>query len=79
MIHYITTNGAANRWVANQLRAVHSSGIPFRLHAMRSRDPGFHRAGWAAALREETQTIHPLSAVRPSSLLDKLRRALGVG
>ncbi len=62
MIHYITTNGIGNPWVAAELRGMRDAGIPVRLHSMR--DPGQHffEAEWARQLNADTVLIYPLSA-----------------
>lgn len=62
MIHYITTNGIGNAWVANELRQVQRAGIPFVLHAMRkpSEDEVYHVADWAAAIHRNSVSIYPL-------------------
>ena len=50
MIHYISTRGIGNAWVANELREVQRAGIPFVLHAMRDAGEGFHTSDWAMEL-----------------------------
>lgn len=60
MIHYITTNGIGNAWVANELSIVSESGIPFMLHGMRKPEAIYHRAEWAERLDEETRVIYPM-------------------
>lgn len=60
MIHYITTNGIGNAWVANELRQVERAGIPVVLHAMRKVERTFHLASWAERMHSETVSIYPL-------------------
>jgi colanic acid/amylovoran biosynthesis glycosyltransferase len=60
-IDYVTTHGASNPWVANEVRTVRAAGVPVRLHAMRRTAAGFHRAAWLQALHDETRAIYPLS------------------
>jgi len=64
VIHYITTNGIGNAWVANELQQVMAAGVPVRLHAMRKAEETFHRSAWATRLHEETRAIYPLSIHR---------------
>ena len=60
MIHYFTTSGIGNAWVANELSVVNDSDIPFELHAMRKPETTYHRAIWAERLNEQTKEIYPL-------------------
>jgi colanic acid/amylovoran biosynthesis glycosyltransferase len=62
MIHYITTNGIGNAWVANELRQVQLAGVPFALHAMRkpAQEETYHVVGWAAEIHRDCTTIYPL-------------------
>ena len=60
MIHYITTNGIGNAWVANELRVVASAGVPFVLHAMRKPSQTYFGSEWAAQLDCDTRPIYPL-------------------
>lgn len=60
MIHYVTTNGIGNAWVANELQQVQRAGIPFGLHALRKPDDTYHRSNWAVAIHRATRPIYPL-------------------
>jgi len=60
MIHYITTNGIGNAWVANELGQVRRAGVPFVLHAMRKVEETFHLSEWAQQLHRQTRAIYPL-------------------
>lgn len=60
MIHYITSKGVGNAWVANELSIVSKAGIPFVLHAMRKPETMYHRAEWAQYLNDQTIEIYPL-------------------
>ncbi len=60
MIHYITSIGVGQAWVANELSVVHKAGIPFVLHAMRKPTSTFHRAEWAKRLDDGTVAIYPM-------------------
>jgi colanic acid/amylovoran biosynthesis glycosyltransferase len=60
MIHYVTTNGVGDAWVANELHAVARAGIPVTLHAMRPPHQRFFDADWAAALDRRTRRIYPV-------------------
>jgi len=61
VIHYVTTNGIGNAWVANELSRVDAAGVPFALHAMRAPDKLLHVSPWAVRMNERTQLIYPLS------------------
>ena len=60
MIHYITSNGIGNAWVANELSRVAAAGIPFKLHALRSPGKLLHGSPWALLLNDETRTLYPI-------------------
>jgi len=60
MIHYITTNGIGNAWVANELDRIETAGIPFILHAMRTSGGVFHGSEWAMRIQEKTYVIYPV-------------------
>jgi colanic acid/amylovoran biosynthesis glycosyltransferase len=60
MIHYMTSRGVTDAWVANELRVVARSGIPFRLHAL-FRDPEtYFSAPDIARMATETNYLYPL-------------------
>jgi colanic acid/amylovoran biosynthesis glycosyltransferase len=61
MIHYITTNGIGNAWVANELKHIGQAGVPFKLHAMRNPDSTFHDSDWAVGLDQDTNYLYPLN------------------
>lgn len=63
MIHYITTNGIGNAWVANELRIVQRSGIPFVLHTMRLPRQNYFLSEWAAELNRRSRPIYPLPII----------------
>jgi colanic acid/amylovoran biosynthesis glycosyltransferase len=60
MIHYVTSNGIGNAWVANELSRLEAGGVPFVLHALRKPDSLFHGSDWAARLDARTRSIYPL-------------------
>lgn len=60
MIHYITTNGIGNPWVAAELRGMIDAGIPVTLHSMRDAGEHFFAARWARRLNAKTKLIYPL-------------------
>jgi colanic acid/amylovoran biosynthesis glycosyltransferase len=60
MIHYITTNGIGNAWVANELSRLEAAGVPFVLHALRKPEALFHGSDWAVRLNQRTRSIYPL-------------------
>ena len=63
MIHYITSNGIGNAWVANELRQVELAGVAFVLHALR-RPTTYHRSAWAAEIDKNTREIYPLQPLK---------------
>lgn len=63
MIHYITSNGIGNAWVANELGRVDAAGVPFVLHSIRAPEKLLHGSDWALRLNESTRVIYPLPAV----------------
>jgi colanic acid/amylovoran biosynthesis glycosyltransferase len=75
MIHYMTTNGVGNAWVANELRVVARAGIPFRLHALARPAATFFTSDDVARLDRETNTLYPMSPARSlvAGLLAPLR------
>lgn len=60
MIHYMTTNGIGNSWVANELHQLTRHKIPFRLHAMRKPGEHFHASQWAMDLDQSTNALYPV-------------------
>lgn len=85
MIHYITTNGIGNAWVANELHRVDAEGIPFRIHALYRDDQNFFASEWAQKLERSTNYLYPLSpiavacavALAPIRFGSRFWRALG--
>ena len=63
MIHYITSNGIGNAWVANELSRIDASGVPYRLHTMRPPEKLLHGSDWAVQLNQRTIAIYPLPPV----------------
>ena len=59
-VHYLTTNGIGNAWVANELGRVEAAGVPFVLHAMRRPGKLLHASDWAVRMNRETAVIYPL-------------------
>ena len=59
-VHYLTTNGIGNAWVANELGRVEAAGVPFVLHAMRRPGKLLHASDWAVKIDRETAVIYPL-------------------
>lgn len=84
-IHYITSNGIGNAWVANELSRVDAAGVPFVLHAMRSPEKLLHGSEWAIRMNRETIVVYPLpvlgmiwsSVVAPSLFRGRFFAALG--
>lgn len=61
MIHYMTTQGVGDAWVANELRIVGQARIPFRLHALNKSGQIYFNSSDIAALSEATSYLYPLS------------------
>jgi colanic acid/amylovoran biosynthesis glycosyltransferase len=66
MIHYITTNGIGNAWVAAELEVMRGKGIPFVLHSLRAPHQNFFGSAWSEDLNRKTRLIYP---VPPAGLL----------
>ena len=61
MIHYITTNGIGNPWVAAELRELDVSyGVRCRLHSMRAPGNPYFKSEWARDMNARTRLIYPL-------------------
>lgn len=61
MIHYMTTSGVGDAWVANELRVVQREELPFVLHALRRPRSTYFVADDVRALAEATRVLYPLS------------------
>jgi len=59
-IHYLTTNGVGNAWVANELRILAREGVPFVLHALERPRTTFFDCAEVAAMNDATRPIYPL-------------------
>jgi colanic acid/amylovoran biosynthesis glycosyltransferase len=85
VIHYITTNGIGNAWVANELHRVGAEGIPFRLHALYRDRVNFFASEWAEELERSTNYLYPIrpvavacaSALAPARFGSRFWQALG--
>ncbi|HER25668.1 MAG TPA: glycosyltransferase, partial [Rhodospirillales bacterium] len=64
MIHYMTADGIASPWNANEISRVQLAGIPFTLNALRKPDNFSHEAAWAHKMNDETVSIYPLHPLR---------------
>ena len=64
MIHYITTNGIGNAWVAAELKIVQEAGIPCVLHSMRSPKQNFYGSEWAERMNAGTRLLYPLKPLK---------------
>jgi colanic acid/amylovoran biosynthesis glycosyltransferase len=64
MIHYITTNGIGNPWVAAEIEIVDRAGVPFRLHTMRAPSSHFFKSEWGQRLSRESRVLYPLPVFR---------------
>lgn len=63
MIHYITTQGIGQPWVANELHQIDKVGVPFCLHAMRAPEHEHFKSLWAERMNQETRLLYPLPVV----------------
>ena len=64
MIHYMTADGIASPWNANEISRVQLAGIPFTLNALRKPENFSHEADWAHKMNDETVSIYPLAPLR---------------
>lgn len=64
MIHYVSTHGIGDAWIANELHIVREAGIPTVLHAMRPPHQVFFTSDWANELAARTRLIYPLPPLR---------------
>jgi glycosyltransferase involved in cell wall biosynthesis len=60
MIHYITTNGIGNPWVAAELEIMQRKGIPVVLHSLRGPHQYFFGSAWAEQMNRATRLLYPL-------------------
>lgn len=60
MIHYITTNGIGNAWVAAELQVMQRQKVPFVLHSLRAPHQNFFGADWAREINQQTRLLYPL-------------------
>ncbi|MGE3638848.1 MAG: glycosyltransferase [Pirellulales bacterium] len=60
MIHYVSTFGVGDAWVANELHELDRAGIPYVLHAVREPPSSYHSSNWAKELRANTRYIYPI-------------------
>lgn len=61
MIHYITTNGIGNPWVAAELRVLDRSySVRCVLHSMRAPSNPFFKSAWAQEMNAHTRLLYPL-------------------
>ncbi len=67
MIHYMTTIGVGDAWVANELRIVKRADIPFRLHALMKPAATYFTSSDIAEFNRETNVLYPLGV--PAALL----------
>jgi glycosyltransferase involved in cell wall biosynthesis len=64
MIHYMTTNGVGNAWVAQELRVLMRDGIPFELHSLIRPGSTFFKAEDIAKVHREMHVLYPLQPLR---------------
>lgn len=70
MIHYITTNGIGNPWVAAELRELDASyGIRCELHSMRAPSNPYFKSPWATDMNRRTRLVYPLPPLRLAASL----------
>jgi len=77
VIHYITTNGIGNAWVAEELHVIGDKGVPFELHSLRSPHQNFYGSEWSERIDRETHILYPLPVA--SFLLSQLLAPLLFG
>jgi len=63
MIHYITSDGIGQPWVATELKAVDQSGIPVVLHAIRKPQETHFDSKWAHRFNRDTHALYPLPLI----------------
>lgn len=63
MVHYITTNGIGNAWVANEVRRVEAAGIPVRVTALRRDSKSYFESDWAAAIDRRSTYLYPIGVL----------------
>lgn len=61
MIHYMTSNGVGNAWVANELRVLQREAIPFKLHSLHPSGATFFDSQDVADLDSGARTLYPLA------------------
>lgn len=61
MIHYITTNGIGNAWVAAEVQRIQDQGVPCVIHSMRAPHQNFYGSDWAERINKETRLIYPIN------------------
>lgn len=64
MIHYITTNGVGNPWVAAEMEIVQKQGVPCALCTMRSPGTHYFKSEWVRRLDAECEVLYPLPKAR---------------
>ena len=74
-IHYITSHGIGQPWVANELRVVGGAGVPFKLHAMRHLRQMCFDSEWAQRMNAAANVLYapPLWGLVVSQLLGPVR------
>ena len=61
MIHYMTTIGVGDAWVANELRVVAANDVPFQLHALTKPEKTYFSSPDIAAINDATNVLYPIS------------------
>lgn len=61
MIHYMTTIGVGDAWVANELRVVSKNGIPYRLHALTRPEATYFSSPDVAAMNAAANVLYPMT------------------
>lgn len=85
MIHYMTVQGVADVWVANEILAMKRAGIPIALTSLRRPESTYFTNPEIVALNRDTNALYPLSkgrAIRallaaPGQFGGRFWRALG--
>jgi len=63
MIHYMTTRGVGDAWVAQELRCLVKAAIPFALHSLRRPDATYFVADDIGEMNQRTRVVYPLPFV----------------
>jgi glycosyltransferase involved in cell wall biosynthesis len=60
MIHYMTSQGIGQAWVAVELEVLERKGLPVVLHALRRPAQSYFGSEWAARIDRQTRVVYPI-------------------